>query len=158
MRPIFYNHVAAAQITDDICNLVMDLNLFQFFLCDFYRFIQVRIKIPHNRLPVDISLCHLIQQRFHIGRELLIHNRRKCFFHNSVDYLAKFRHVQVSIFLCQISSGKQRRNRRRIGAGTSDAEFFQRFYQGSLCEMRRRLSKMLFLIHLFHFQLCVCIN
>ena len=146
MRSVFYHHVSSALVADNICDLVLDLYFLQFFLRHFHRSFQIRIKIPHNRLPVHRSLSDAVEQRFHIGGKMLIHDARERFLHNLVDHLSQLRHIQILRFLDNVTSAKQRRDRRRVGTRTSNSQLLQRLNQGRLRIMCRRLCKMLLLI------------
>ena len=77
MRPIFYYHVPATDITDNICHFIFYFYFFQIFLCRFYRLIKIRVEITHHCFPVYIAFLNSIQQRFHICSKMFIYNTWK---------------------------------------------------------------------------------
>ena len=143
MRSILDDHVAAALLTDHICDLVLDLNLLKLLFRRFYSRFQIRVKILYYRLPVYGSFLHPVQEPLHVRREICLHDAREGLLHHVVDYLSQLRQIQIFIFLDYVTAGDNRRNRRRVGAGTSDSQFLQSLYEGCLRIMGRRLSKVL---------------
>ena len=107
MRSVFYHHVSSALVADNIRDLVLDLDFLQLLLRHFHRGFQIRIEIPHNRLPVHSALSDAV-------------------LHNLVDHLSQLRHIQILRFLDNVTSAKQRRDRRRVGTRTSDSQLLQR--------------------------------
>ena len=126
MRSVFYHHVSSALVADNIRDFVLDLDFLQFLLRHFHRGFQIRIEIPHNRLPVHSALSDAVEQRLHIGGKMLIHDAREGFLHNLIDHLSQLRHIQILRFLDNVTSAKQRRDRRRVGTRTSDSQLLQR--------------------------------
>ena len=47
-----------------------------------------------------------------------------------IDYLAELGHIEILVLLGHIAAGDDRRDRRRVGTGTSDAQFLHAFLPG----------------------------
>jgi hypothetical protein len=155
---VFDHHSSAAQFTDLIGFLVRNGHLCQVLLRFFYCFIQIRIEIGHDGLPFYRAFFHTIQQSFHVGREIHIHDGGECFLHHIVDHFPQFRNVEIAVLLGNISPGKDGGNGRRIGTGTSDAQFFHGTHQTGFGVMCRGLGKMLFRIKALEFQHAVLVQ
>ena len=146
MRSIFHYHVASTKFADLIRYLIFDLHFLKIFFRLFHCFFQVRIEIADNRLPVDYTLFHFIKQGLHVGCEIRLHNTWECLFHNMIYHFPKLSQIQISSFFCHITTGNNRTDGRCISTGASNAKFFQRLNQCSLCIMGRRLCEMLFVL------------
>ena len=143
MGTIFDHHMPATILADYICDFVLNVNLFKFFLCSIYILLQIRIEVAYYCLPLYSSCCHTVQKPFHSRSKVYIYNTRKSLFHNIIDNFSQFCDIQVLLFFCNITAADNRCDRRRIGTWTSDSQFFHCLNQRCLCIMCRRLCEML---------------
>ena len=153
MRSVFDNHVASTHITDNISNLILYLDVLQFFFGRLNRFIKIRIKITYYRLPVYSSLFNTVKKCFHSGSKININNSRECLKHYVVDCFAKLCHIKVLILLGNISSCNYCCYCRCISTWTSYSKFFKCLNKRCLRIMSRRLRKMLLLIEIIKLEL-----
>ena len=148
MRSVLYDHHPAAILAGNVADLILDLHFLQLCFCLIDRFLEIRIKILNDCLPLDLSVRDAVEKCFKIGREVYIDDLRELPAHDIIDHLAKLGDIQILLFLRDISSCQYRRNRRRICAGPSYAELFECSYQRSFRVMRCRLRKVLLRLHL----------
>ena len=120
MWSIFDHQLTSADFTWDVRYLVFDFNFFQFRIRPLHCFFQIRIKITYYRFPVDIAAFYSIQKAFQIDGKVHVYNHRKGFLHDVVDDFSQLGDKKVFILLCHIASGKNRRNRRRVGTRTAN--------------------------------------
>ena len=149
MWSVLDDHVSAADITDLIRNLILNINLLKLFLCCVYIFLKIRVEVSDNCLPLNSSCLHTVQKSFHHRCEAHIYNARKSLLHNVVYHFSKFCNIKVLLFFGNITSADDCCDRRRISTWTADSLFFQCLYKRSLCVMCRRLCKMLFRLQFF---------
>ena len=143
MRPVLDDHAPAAVLADDIALLVRDLDAVELALRLVHGLLKVRVEVPHDGLPLDLSVRDAIEQKLHIRRKMNIHDLRELLTHDPVDDLAELGHVEVLLFLRDIAAGDDRRDRRRVGGRTADSELFQRPDQRRLRVVGGRLSVVL---------------
>ena len=149
MRTILNHHLAPAQVADHIRYLIRNLYGFQLLLSRFNRLVQVRIEVADNGLPGHSTVCHFIQQRFHVSCKVRVHDAWEGILHDAVYHIPQLRYIEVLALLYHISSGNDRGNGGSIGTWTAYALLLQRLYQGRLRVVCRRLGEMLAWVQLF---------
>jgi len=144
MWSVFDDHIASTDITDFICNFILNFNFFQFFLSSIHISLKIRIKVSDNRFPLHSTLFNAVQKAFHHCSKTNIYNAWKCLFHNIINNFSKFRHIEVFLFFRYITAADDRGDRRSISTRTSNSLFFQCLYKRCFCIMCRWLCEMLF--------------
>ena len=130
--------------TDHICNFILDLYFFQFFLCC----IHMLLPDPDRNYEQLSSTLLFLLPRSPARPSMLAVKFTSTILGNAC-FIILFTTSPSSVtyrFLFSFATYRladNRSNGRRIGTWTSDSQFFQRLYKGSLCIMSRRLCKML---------------
>ena len=143
MGTILDHHPASAQIAFLIADLIRNGHLRQLLFRQLHGRVQIRIEIGYHSLPFDAALFHGIQQSFHAGGKMHIHDRGECLFHHMIHNFSKFRHIEIFFFFHHIASGQDGSDGRRIGTGAPDPKLLQGPHQSRLVIMGRRLGEML---------------
>ena len=108
MRAILDDHMAAAVLTDDVTDFILDLDLVQLLLRTRNGLLKIRIKIPYDRLPLYCTVCNAIQKHLEVRGKAQIHDLRELFAHNVIDDLAKLRDIEILLLFRNISACQDR--------------------------------------------------
>ena len=86
---------------------------------------------------------HLIEAIFHLCGKIVVHQIAEVFFQTVGDDFTHFFSVKAAVLGAYIAAVLDGRNDRRISGRTTDAAFFQLFYQRGFAETRRRFGEVL---------------
>ena len=104
---------------------------------------EIAPEIAQNFLPVDFRIRHEVELFFEARREIIFDVAREETFEEGDDEPAfVLRHEPLLVDL-HIVAVAQHGERRGIGGGTADAEFFHALDERRFREARRRLGEML---------------
>ncbi len=152
VAPQLIDHRFAAKLAGIAAVFRGQADLFQLCLRLFQLHGKRLVEIGDNRAPVLLAFLNLVKIRFHVGSKTDVDNIREAFFQHIHHDRAKLRRIKMLILAHDITAADDSVHSRRVGAGATNAPFFQRLHQHSFGVARRRRGKMLLGVEIFSLQ------
>ena len=146
MWSVLDDHVASALITEHIGLLITNRDLLDLRLCLLNRFLEIRVEVLDDRLPLRPTRRDTVEQGFHVRGERSIDDGREVLLHHIVNGETELGNEDVLLFLRDVTAGQQGTDGRCISRRTTDAVLLEGLYEGRLGIVCRRLCEVLFLI------------
>ena len=132
-------------VASTYCNswIFRDLDPIQLLFCSRQILGEGLVEFFDHTDPVQLSLFDFIQFVFYVGGEFQIHDVLKILFQQIIDQDPQFGWIELFVFRGHVITLLNGIDDGGIGAGTSDALFFQSPHQRSLGIPTRRLGEVL---------------